>query len=61
MRQPVLNSSTLDSRLLDSSRILALHKLPRPLAGAHHGFDQSHSQAAFLEFQQAVDGAARRG
>ena len=46
-----------DNELL---RVLTLHQLPRPLPGADHGFDQRDSQAAFLEFEQAVDGAARR-
>ena len=42
--------------------ILAFHEFSRPLAGAHHGFNQSNAQAAFLEFQETVDGAAgRRG
>src|ERR1035438_3182147 len=41
--------------------VLPLHQLLGALGRAHHGFDQRHAQAAFFQFHQSVDSAARGG
>lgn len=42
----------------NSSSSLARRQLARALGGAHDGLDEGDAEAAFLEFEDAVDGAA---
>lgn len=42
-------------------RVLPGRELPRALRCAHHGLDESDAQAAFFQFEDAVDGTSSGG